>query len=158
MEILLKKLLIGTTAATLSLGVILPTTSTYVASSNEEPSNVLVVEKETTSPEVEAAGAKGLLVKGALYTIKGAVKAGDWILGLIEEHMSNGAIKYLKNNTSKVNKGLDKAIDRLDDAQNYAQSTIRSIIYQGLRDVNVPATYAEDIAENMAAVVSFLAF
>lgn len=77
MEILLKKLLIGTTAATLSLGVILPTTSTYVASSNEEPSNVLVVEKETTSPEVEAAGAKGLLVKGTLYTIKGAVKAGD---------------------------------------------------------------------------------
>ncbi|WP_312753677.1 hypothetical protein [Rummeliibacillus suwonensis] len=64
----------------------------------------------------------------------------------------------MKNNTSKVNKGLDKAIDRLDDAQNYAQSTIRSIIYQGLRDVNVPATYAEDIAENMAAVVSFLAF
>jgi len=162
MIILLKKLLIGTTAATLSLGVMLPTTASYAATApaNTEPTNVVVMENEneTTSPEVEAAGSKGILVKGALYTIKGAVKAGDWILGLIEEHMSNGAIKYLKNNTSKVNKGLDKAIARLDDAQDYAQATIRNIIYQGLRDVSVPATYAEDIAENMAAVVSFLAF
>ncbi|WP_449598869.1 hypothetical protein [Niallia sp. Marseille-Q9988] len=154
---MLKKLLIATTATTLSLGILLPTTSTFAASVNEKPT-VVSVDTDTTTKEVEAAGGKGLVIKGALYTIKGAVKAGDWILGLIEEHMSNGAIKYLKNNTSKINKGLDNAIKRFDDAQNYAQETVRSIIYQGLRDVKVPPTYAEDIAENMAAVVSFLAF
>ncbi|MEK5037469.1 hypothetical protein [Sporosarcina sp. FSL K6-3457] len=106
--------------------------------------------------EMEATAAKGQIIKGALYTIKGAIKGGDWILGLIEDKMGAKSIKYLRDNTTKVNQGIDKAIAKLDELTVYTQATIRGILYEGLIAVKVPPAAALDIAENVSAVVSFL--
>lgn len=83
------------------------------------------------------------------------LEAADWIIDLVVEKMSPGGAKYLKNNISKVNKALDNVKKEIDDAQYYVQDTMRGMIYEALRALKVTATYAEDIAENVSAVISF---
>lgn len=166
-----KKVIPALTAVTLSVGVLLPTSSAFADSKenstiNTIPNNNVVINpvQSTNGPvsnpedEVEAAGKFGWAVKGALHTIKAGIKAGDWILGLVEEKMGSASIKYLRNNVTKVNKGLDKAIGKINEATDYAQSTVREIIFESLRSAGVPNATAMDLAENIAAVVSAIAF
>ncbi|PFE17359.1 hypothetical protein [Bacillus cereus] len=165
-----KKVIPALTAVTLSVGVLLPTSSAFADSKDNTdittvPNNNVVINpvQLTNGPvinpedEVEAAGKWGWAIKGALHTIKAGIKAGDWILGLVEDKMGSASIKYLRNNVTKVNKGLDKAISKINEGTEYVQATVRDIIFESLRSAGVPNASAMDIAENVAAVVSAIA-
>ncbi|MEH7708083.1 hypothetical protein COF68_31790 [Bacillus toyonensis] len=165
-----KKVIPALTAVTLSVGVLLPTSSAFADSKENTavttvPSNNVVINPVqftngpviNTEDEVEAAGKFGWAVKAALHTIKASIKGGDWILGLIEEKMGSASIKYLRNNVTKVNKGLDKAISKIDEGTNYVQANVRDIIFESLRSAGVPNGTAMDLAENIAATISFIA-
>ncbi|MGM0890097.1 MAG: hypothetical protein ACQEW5_24875 [Bacillota bacterium] len=132
------------------------------AAEKEQSSKITQVEsnekknKKEEDGEVEDAGKLGYLVKGALYTIKYAIKAGNYVLDYLEKWLDSSTIRYMSSNGSKISTGIDKAIAKINEATDYTTSTIRSIVYSGMTSAGVPGTYALPIADAIATTVDWL--
>ncbi|SHF32413.1 hypothetical protein SAMN02745218_01966 [Desulfofundulus australicus DSM 11792] len=130
----------------------------------EFKNDVLQLEKDANSlsttatkdGEVQPAGKLGFLVKLALQTIKSAIKYGGEVLEYILKRLDPDTANYLTNNISKITKALDNVIKKIDDAQDYATATIRSMLFTSLTSVGVPGYYALPIADAIARTVDWL--
>lgn len=67
---------------------------------------------------------------------------------------TNGAEWNIQVKTEVAHKATDV---KTDDAQDYVESQIRSILYSSLKSAGVPGTYAFPIADAIAKVVMALA-
>lgn len=129
-----KSLILTTMAAVLSCSAILPVTQAFAAAKTIPVTSVAV----NVTDGVEASGKLGVLVRGALGVIKGAVKTGGDVLYNVVKWLDKDTAKYFANNSSKIMKGIDNAIAKIDTARDYATGTIRTIVLDGLRMAGVP--------------------
>ncbi|MCY7484673.1 MULTISPECIES: hypothetical protein [Paenibacillus] len=148
-----KSLILTTMAAVLSCSAILPVTQAFAAAKTIPVTSVAV---NVTDGQVEASGKLGVLVRGALGVIKGAVKTGGDVLYNVVKWLDKDTAKYFANNSSKIMKGIDNAIAKIDTARDYATGTIRTIVLDGLRMAGVPDSYGVAIAEAIATTVDWL--
>ncbi|MCY9762354.1 hypothetical protein M5X06_17905 [Paenibacillus alvei] len=148
-----KSLILTTMAAVLSCSAILPVTQAFAAAKTIPVTSVAV---NVTDGQVEASGKLGVLVRGALGVIKGAVKTGGDVLYNVVKWLDKDTAKYFANNSSKIMKGIDNAIAKIDTARDYATGTIRTIVLDGLRIAGVPDSYGVAIAEAIATTVDWL--
>lgn len=148
-----KSLMLTSMAAVLFCSAILPTTQAFAAAM---PAPVTSVAAKVTDGQVEASGMSGVLVRGALGVIKGAVDTGGEVLYQVAKWLDKDTAKYFANNTSKIIKGIDNAIAKIDMAREYATGTIRTIVLDGLRMAGVPDSYGVVIAEAIATTVDWL--
>ncbi|EJW15104.1 hypothetical protein M5X00_10805 [Paenibacillus alvei] len=147
-----KSLILTTMAAVLSCRI-LPVTQAFAAAKTIPVTSVAV---NVTDGQVEASGKLGVLVRGALGVIKGAVKTGGDVLYNVVKWLDKDTAKYFANNSSKIMKGIDNAIAKIDTARDYATGTIRTIVLDGLRIAGVPDSYGVAIAEAIATTVDWL--
>lgn len=159
MEFKFKKVLLQVTLVTaISVNAMLP--AAYASEAATPAKNFQAVSvtslSVTTDGKVEAAGKWGWIVKGALYAIKYGLKAGDYVFKYLVKWLDTGTTRYLSNNSSKVIKGIDNAIGKLDDLTTYTTGIVRQIVLDGLRIAGVPDTYGVAIADAIATTVDWL--
>ncbi|MEV2910462.1 hypothetical protein ABNF65_18015 [Paenibacillus larvae] len=79
-----------------------------------KPLTSVTTSATVTNGEVKSAGKWGFLVRGALVVIKSAVKYGGEALSYVVKWLDKDTAKYLSKNSSKIAKGIDNAISKMD--------------------------------------------
>lgn len=106
--------------------------------------------------EVEAAGKTGWLIKMGLEVAEQIVRYGGSALSKITKYLDADTAKYLKNNSSKIAKGIADAQKKINELEDYTQSRLSAILQQSLSNMGVPKSYAVPIGDAIATAVMFL--
>ncbi|MEK4127709.1 hypothetical protein NSS60_12975 [Anoxybacillus sp. FSL W8-0382] len=111
---------------------------------------------QITQQQVQPYGIKGFLVKQAIKIIKAAIDKGGDVLNYILKWFDEDTAKYFNNNKSKVVEALDDLESWIDDANDLAQSTIKTKLNSLLIEARVPGTYSLLIADAIARTITWL--
>ena len=113
----------------------------------EEPSSGVV--------GIQPAGFKGWAIQIGIDALKIAVKQGGSILSYALKFLDKDAAKYVKSNSSKMTKALDKLDNWIDEAEGVTQSTIKSRLNTYLKNAGVPSKYSLQIAAAFARAITW---
>lgn len=69
--------------------------------------------------------------------------------------LDKDAAKYVKSNSSKMTKALDKLDNWIDEAEGVTQSTIKSRLNTYLKNAGVPSKYSLQIADAFARAITW---
>ncbi|MCY9511168.1 hypothetical protein M5W68_14210 [Paenibacillus larvae] len=147
-----KSLVLASLATVLSLTAILPASQAFAA----KPSTPVAASTTVTNGEVKAAGKWGFLIRGALVGIKNGVKYGGEALSYVVKWLDKDTAEYLSKKSSKIVKGIDYAISKIDQLHEYNTIAIRAIVLDSLRIAGVPDKYGVAIAKAITEAVDFL--